>query len=346
MRHGALHGSEEVDERLLQEAADWFLRVRSAELDSDIHTSWLAWIEAQPQRRVAFEVVQRAWDATGGLDALHDNAQEEIAQLTGTRRRKAWVAGFALAACAALVAIIVFVGGVGPLSISFPGRADWYERIATGRAESQTAVLSDGSRVELGGLTGIEVFFTPERRLVVAEEGDTFYHVRRDPKRPFVVQAGPVRVTAIGTAFAIRREGGSVSVLVTEGTVEITPDREPAAHDAKSAAHTSRPVRAVAGERVRFDRGEHSLVVQHQPDSTWRKGQQRFEQEPLRLVVASLNRYSARRIVIADPALEDLQFTGIVNNDGVGDWLQAVQVIFPVRVTEREKDFVLLEARR
>ncbi len=65
---------------------------------------------------------------------------------------------------------------------------------------------------------------THERRIEL-QEGEAYFTVAKDPGRPFVVEAGDKRVVAIGTQFAVRREGGEVRVVVTEGSINLQGDR-------------------------------------------------------------------------------------------------------------------------
>jgi transmembrane sensor len=144
-------------------------------------------------------------------------------------------------------------------------------------------------------------------------------------------------VTAVGTAFSVRRAGDSVSVVVIEGVVDVKAERGAAAEPAV--------LRAEAGQRVRFDRGE----LTQSPESAapeiataWQEGRLQFVDEPLRLVVASVNRYSEREIVIADHATEELRFTGTVFEKGVEGWLQGVATVFPIRIIELDKRRVMI----
>jgi transmembrane sensor len=329
--------------QLLEEAGEWFMRVRAAPADSKVHAEWLAWIEADPAHRDAFADVQEAWDIVGEIESPPWPRPQELQERDryGARR----LAGYALAAgvCAgaavlALVRFDLFADGMGS------GSAD-HQRITTARAEPQSASLPDGSKVRLGALTGVELAFTRERRLVIADEGEIFYQVERDPQRPFIVQAGPVNVTAIGTAFSVRREGEVVSVVVGDGVVEVNAQATAGANAALAPAHT---VRAKAGERVRFD-GQRLTSATRPVDATqlaaWQRGQLRFEEEPLRVVVASLNRYTMRQIVIADAQLADLHFTGTVFEDGIEDWLSGIQVVFPIVLDERNPSRILIRRR-
>lgn len=312
---------------LFEQASDWFLRVRAADASTEEHVAWLAWIEADPAHRRAFEEVQQLWVAVGEMDSPPWPRAEDLAPASPS---VAWYSLAAAASIVAIVSILVFYGI----------RASWFggdEHIATSKGEQQSVVLPDGSRIELGGATSVALDFTTERRLVIADEGEVFYRVKKDPARPFIVKAGPVSVTAVGTAFSVRREGETVSVVVAEGVVDVL-----------GASEHATAVRARAGERVRYDHG--ALSPEPMPASStltnsWRRGQLRFEGEPLRVVVASLNRYSPREIVIADPALNDLQFTGAVFDDSVDDWLHGIQIVFPIKVDRTDPRRVTLSRR-
>lgn len=334
---------------LIEAAASWFVRLREAELSTETHAAWLAWIEASPRHRDAFSAVQATWHASG---TVQWPALDELAEPPPSSRPVS--SSRAFRSPAGSVAALIVVGAIATLaglgSVSggwthgFAGSKEVRKRIATGRAEPQSAVLPDGSRLELGALTGVEVRFTPQRRLVVADEGETFYQVHHDPNRPFIVEAGPVRVTAIGTAFSVRREGEAVSVSVQEGVVDIKPNLD----DRGVRASSRMPervsvVRAKAGQQIRFD-GLHFASVSAPAEganAAWHRGRLRFVEEPLAVVVANLNRYSGRRIVIGDSALDALRFTGTVSS--VEDWLKAVQIVFAVEVRDDDPDRVVIE---
>jgi transmembrane sensor len=379
--------AHEISKELFEEAADWFLRVRSRRADSELHVAWLQWIEADPAHREAFAEVQAIWDSVGQVDPPPWPRPEELAGLTsmppehsaerapaglstsaprdssvprgealsspsalsflsrrpqrrssaGPRRFGAWALVAGVVICVTAVLIARFDSTVAWIT----GGAE--QRIATARGQQQSAVLPDGSRIELGGLTSVDVQFSPQRRLVIADEGEVFYRVEHDPLRPFIVEAGPVSIKAVGTAFSVRREAGTVSVVVTEGVVEVNALSE-------TGTAVAAPVsRVQAGERIRFDQGRLQAVpqpVHTDHDEVWRRGRLRFEDEPLRVVVASLNRYTSKPIVLDDPNLQELRFTGTVFDDRVEDWVAGVHVIFRVTVDESGPDRIVIRARK
>lgn len=360
---------------ILREAADWFIRVRSAEPDSEEYIAWLKWLESDPAHREAFDQIQETWDVSGALDAAPWPTTEELAlnderldirmnredktlgapgsyHLTKAYSRFAWGAlAVSLVLAVAITLIVRLIGIMNPEG----GEANTVERFKTNRGESQSAVLGDGSRIELGGLTSVTVKYTQKNRVVIADEGEAFYKVQRDRTRPFVVRSGPVQVTAVGTAFSVRREGEWVTVTVSEGMIEVTADAawQRNLGDWLDVANThdrqARIVRAEAGERVRYANGKLSVIaesVQTEVATAWRRGRLTFNDEPLRVVVANLNRYSSREIVLGDPALNELRFTGTVFDDGVDDWLDGITFVFPVRLKEISDHRIMIEPVR
>ncbi len=331
---------------LFEEATTWFMRVRAAEATPEDVAAWLRWVEADEAHRLAFERVLQTWDATGAvsleaLDRLPSrrltrSAVAAVQTLRPPERRRRWrrVAGMALAA--SLLAAVA----LPPLQ-PYMARA-WYgttgsasQQIRTAHGEPRDALLPDGTRIHLGAATGLHLDFSPQLRRVEAAEGEVYYQVKHDRSRPFVVQAGDVTVTAVGTAFAIRREAGNVSVVVTEGAVDI------AAHNAS----TRTLLRAQAGQRMRYEQGELVAAIgspTHLPAAIeWRPDLLRFEDEPLRVVVASLNRYAGKSIELQDASLGELHFTGTVAQQRTGDWVAAAQRLFPLIAEEQEERIVL-----
>ena len=93
------------------------------------------------------------------------------------------------------------------------------DSIITPLAMNQAAVLPDGSQVDFGARSALDVEFTGNQRHLELRTGQAFFRVKHDAHHPFVVEAGPVRVMAVGTAFDVRKTGTQVTVTVQEGTV-------------------------------------------------------------------------------------------------------------------------------
>jgi transmembrane sensor len=327
----------------LTAAAQWIVRLQEAEPDDTAIADWIAWCEADPLNRLAFDAMAEVHELAGGIEpAEAPAARPRPVQAPPRRRWPVWTPT-AIAASLAVVAVLAVAGGsLVAIPTTRPAPAERVSRLETGPAAHQGVDLVDGSRVEIGGRTALSVRYTAQTRLIVADRGEMFFRVAHNRERPFVVEAGPVTVTAVGTAFSVEREQDSVSVAVTEGIVDVRVSPALKA-EARGGSVEMQPMllRVSAGQRIRFDRGELTQsAARVDPDLTasWRQGRLEFRDEPLRLVAARINRYSVRQIVITNPSIEDLRVTGVVYTDRIDSWLEGLQQVLPVKVSDQGED--------
>ena len=78
---------------------------------------------------------------------------------------------------------------------------------------------------------------------------------------------------------------------------------------------------------------------------TWRTGRLDFQDEPLSVVIANVNRYAAHEIVIADPEIGARRFTGTVFADSVEDWMKGTLDLFALRAEPDADGRLLLYAQ-
>ncbi len=339
--------------RRLEEAADWLILLRDQPEDDALVADWLNWCEATPENFEAFRKVQDTWDATGEAVRASANASRAaiaadvpllvppppapapesapVPHLPAGRRRQHHVR-------LALAATLLLTMGLGLLLFTLPQLIGGLHTLSTPVAMHGSSLLEDGSRVELGAKSRIRTDFDEHRRRVVVESGEAFFQVTKDAARPFVVEAGGLTVTAIGTAFNVRRSDERVVVTVSEGRVRLASQDAPAASKAD-------PLEASAGEQAVFSaRDRHIALAPTDPSVAiaWREGVLKFKDEPLEEVVADLNRYSTRKIELSGPELNQLRYTGTVFGNRLEDWLNALGNVFPVRVEHRGSDTIVI----
>lgn len=125
-----------------------------------------------------------------------------------------------------------------PLSRTTPAVANLLVRQDLDRVNqtdrSQTVYLVDGSKVILQPGSGIRhAAFRQKDKREVYLEGNAFFDVAKDARRPFYVYSGDLEVRVLGTSFKVvtDKESGDITVLVTTGKVAVTrktaPLREP-----------------------------------------------------------------------------------------------------------------------
>ncbi|UAK22876.1 FecR family protein [Sphingomonas nostoxanthinifaciens] len=208
-------------------------------------------------------------------------SNEQVRAMRANRRRAVGsVAAVALAA-------VLGLGGWMQLQTPAPTTIHY----STARGEQRLVHLADGSSVRLNGATRLDVTLDRDRRTVELAEGQAFFDVAHDAKRPFVVTAGAVNGRVLGTAFDVDRMHGQVELEVYRGAVRFA-----------GTAPGSAGVVVRAGWRSRYRDGTIDRPTLFDPaQQDWREGW--LDTEGMRLgdVVEALDRGTGP-LVLPPPA--------------------------------------------
>ena len=326
-------------------AADWVLRLREPDVSEQTVSDWIAWCNVDERNRSAFEAMEELWTISGKLSRDRPLSQPRAKLFDFRTPWGRWnLVGLTGAAAAVLAATMWAVFYIA--APKDPKLANMTAQLETQRGAIRTNLLTDGSEVVLGGQTAVSVRYSSRARLVVEDSGEAYFKVAKQHERPFVVQAGPVTVTAVGTQFTVERDGDSVSVAVSEGVVEVRTLAAGSAAGEQTTRAAAVSTLLAAGQRIRFDRGELTQSLQPAINSSvasWREGRLEFRGEPLRLAVARINRYSTRQLEIGDRSIEDLRVTGTAYPDRMDAWLAGIQAVLPVKVVYEGSDRAIIQ---
>ncbi len=327
-----------------EKAAFWDSRLRSPLCTDTDRAEYRAWREADPANAAAFDGLQDgigalhdAFESDAELRALRDRALE---QRPGLSRWKvaAGVGAVALALGAAAAFLPLGPAPASGLQVA-SGAGSYFQ---TGVGERSTVTLADGSKVTLNTRSRVEVSYAPGRRDVKLVSGQALFEVAKDASRPFVVTAGPRRVTALGTAFDVRLDGAKVQVTMVEGRVAVEPTRPTVLQ--KLAAERE----LVAGQRLVAaldDFGGAVTRADADAATSWREGKVVFADTPLTEAVAEMNRYSATPILIGDPSLARYTVNGMFLTGQPSSFVGAVTAYFPIEARPHAGGGTVLAAR-
>ena len=319
-----------MNEQTLRAAADWWLRLRDPAATERVTEQWLDWIDADPGHLDAFERVTGMAARLGVLDTLtRERLVAEFAPPRSVLRR--WLP------LAAAAAAVLAVAGLLGWNLLVSGQRVVQE-YASAVAGQRSVALADGTRVVLGGATLLRVHFDRGRRQIELLAGEAYFDVAHDAGRPFVVDAGQLAIQDVGTAFDVRRTGARVTVAMARGRVRLD-----------DVGGTLRPLDLVAGQAATFDPADPMIrvtAINPADAASWREARLAFDDEPLSVVVANINRYRAQPVRIGADDLAAMTFTGTVRTDAIDDWLRALPQALPVRVEHAGGQTVLTDARR
>lgn len=266
----------------------------------------------------------------------------ELNRLEQARRRR-WAIGLPVAAAVALMLI-----GGGVLAYrAWPRPPAEVGRLVEVAPVKET--LPDGSIVELKAGAEVKVDFSPTVRAVTLQRGAALFTVAKNPARPFVVTSGDITVQAVGTAFAINLSRERVELLVTEGRVAVA-EKTPPAPSGVPAIDPLKPALVDAGHQAVLSTGSGGstfAIAAITPEELeakldWRTVRLEFAGTPLARVVAAFNQHNARRLILADPAMGNLQISGNLRADKIQDLLHMLEVSFHIHAEPRGKDEVFL----
>lgn len=144
------------------------------------------------------------------------------------------------------------------------------------KGQKSKVFLPDGSVVYLNSSSKLtyQQNFNPEQRLVQLE-GEAFFDVVRDTLRPFIVEAGHLKTTVLGTSFNINafESQDETQISLVEGQLKVT------------SAHQGDNVILEPGQSATLNKVEkriHTGTVDYLVDIAWKDGILYFDNTPLK----------------------------------------------------------------
>lgn len=334
-------------DRICAEAAEWFTAIRMGGLSSGERLRFANWLEASPQHVQEYLGLAETWGALSSAHAWPEASADELIEAARgasnvvmltcvhpepTRPAPKRISRIKRGIAAILSFVLLGTALYG--SVLF---ARYESHVyATARGEQRTFNLKDGSIVQLNAMSRMVVIFTARERRIKLKDGEAYFRVAHDTKRPFYVETPFATVRAVGTKFNVYSRGDSLRVTVVEGRVQVAaldkehePGHSAPAGPAELSVGASESVEMHAqGPLVRDD--DHSTA-----DATaWLQHRLVFENEPLADVIAEFNRYTAGQMRVMSSALATLRISGTFEAEEpetLAEYLEQVQGVKVLR---------------
>ncbi len=306
----------------------------------------LDWANRSPENRKILEQTQAAWewtpDPAAGTDfATSPEWQKLAAHLQLDSAAPAETGGITVAfqpgqwlirVAAAVALLVVAWFGVSRLTNRAP-------RLVTQQTEAgvkQQHTLPDGTVVWLNARSRLsypEAFAGDTREVTL--EGEAFFDVKRDPRRPFVIRAGRTLTRVLGTSFNLRVEPESnrVTLTVVSGKVGFAPVSRPA-----------QQVLLTAGMRGNYLPVADSAYGELQGDPNalaWRSNKLVFNDASLREMLTVLQKQYGVPVEVAHPNLLNCLFTGTFDDTPLPEVLDAIALALDLQYVYRDGKYLL-----
>ncbi len=284
-----------------------------------------AWLALSHAHAVSFLRMSHVWNRADRLGALRQPLKQAPDKIA-VRGPKPVLRRIALGLVAAVV-----VGAV--MSFYFARPADEFFSTPIGGREILT--LADGSQVELNTETTLRIRVNNEERSVFLDRGEAYFQIKHDSAHPFTVVAQGHRITDLGTKFSVREEAGRLKVALLEGSARIdtanTSDKRSAVLKPGDVALATADSLSIARRPV--DRLANELG--------WRRGVLIFNHTTLEEAAREVNRYSRKKLVIADAGAAHLMIGGTFSASNVDSIAEAAKAFFGLRVEDRGDRLVI-----
>lgn len=314
--------SHTLDSRILNEAADWLMRLSEGNVNDAERHAWERWRASSPAHSEAWA---RAELLLSKLQSLPPALAMPALDRPGNPERRA-----AMGKLAALLALAPLAWGSWRLN-------EWQQWTADYRApvgERRDLTLNDGTLVTLNTDTAIDVYFDSHQRLLLLRRGEILIQTAADPSpvpRPFKVQTEQGRIQALGTRFSVREETGHTRLAVMEGAVriELKGLGEKVVSAGQSSGFTAFAIDAVKPV-------DKSALA-------WTRGMLMADNMRLADFIDELARYR-NGVLRCDPAIANLRISGAFPINDTRRTLNMLTQTYPINVTSRLGDYWIMLA--
>lgn len=312
------------------------------------------WAAAEPARADELEAARLVWREAGVVRKRFDVAaaratvHARMAEPTpirpprfdvgsGTRR---WAIAAGLAAVLGAGLVWRAVERAAPVGQALAAATEH----RTARGERAEFRLADGTRVMLGPESRLAVsaaYGTDSREVEL--EGQAYFEVVHDERRPFAVRAKDAIARDLGTRFDVRAYRGEagVRVVVAEGKVALG--------SRSTAQDVSMAGQVLAANQIGELRANGQVAVRTNVNVAtylgWTSGHLVFEDTPLVDALPELNRWYNLDFRLGDSSLAHLPLTGTLEDRPTAATLDLLAIALGVKVERRGGTVILSRIR-
>jgi transmembrane sensor len=329
--------------RIAEEAADWLLRLEAGNLSTEQRAGFVDWLRESPHHVAEMLRVAKLhnalgkfsqWDALPAADLptsreLPLDVFHRPASAPASSARWPW-------ALAATLVAVVASWGIYTWSAGDPV-------IRTQLGERREMALADGSEVALAPGSEVRIEFSATRRLIRLDHGEAFFHVSKDPARPFLVDSTHAWARALGTSFSVAERDDTTVVTVTEGRVAVSANSGGRAADVMG---TDAQVALSSNQQVTVSVKGAAPVrqIDGRVELAWSQGQLVFDNETVAAVVLRFNSYNRMKIRVTDAALAARPVSAVFRATDPESFVAFLESVAGARARKNSNDEMLIES--
>ncbi len=238
-------------------------------------------------------------------------------------------------------------------------------QVSAGKGVRQKIILPDGTKVSLNSDSKLEYdrSFNDANREVVLE-GEAYFDVVKDPKRPFIVHTSGIDIRVLGTAFNVKSypQDPTIEATLIHGLIEVINKKNPKSISGQIKPHQKLVFDKEKNAFVTVDKhgsnqpiqipvaGHQDIAIslpQNIPDSSlvetsWVYGRLSFENVTFREMAVKMERWFNVEIRFTNEKVENSTgWTVTFENETIEDALDALKLIRPFSYTKEGNKIVI-----
>lgn len=211
--------------------------------------------------------------------------------------------------------------------VNVGGGAVEYAEIYVPKGERMELTLDDGTQVFLNSDTRLSYpakFARSERKVML--QGEAYFDVEKDARRPFIIEMSDASIEVLGTAFNVKSydDDSNIDVALDNGKIKLV-------------SALNKKYELLPQERLVYNKNtavvEISKNDKTENASRWKNDVLLFENASLTDVMKTLNRQYNVKFMVLDKEAYNYSYTFTAKKAELKDILSDMEKISPVRFT-------------
>ena len=236
---------------------------------------------------------------------------------------------------AAAAAVVIFIGGVSVARLNMTPERETVLIASADNVSSYT--LPDGTRVWLnrgGKLSYNQDFGRRERNIAI--DGEGYFEVTRNEECPFIVNMHDnLQVKVLGTTFNVLSspDEHSAEVILRSGSVQV------------SDTESKELVILKPDQKYSWNRGRTEVSAVNADDCCrWYERRLAFDNARLGDILEGLSHKYQIRMTCVEPGLRDKRMSFTVKDESIGDIMEILSTLLPIR-WERQGKTIIIDSK-
>lgn len=276
----------------------------------------------------------------GLLMALHADKEEQRDQMSRPDTGFSGIGNYRIKLAAAVIIIplvtvaFFYFSNRSDNQLSFPetGHESRVEKRVNAKAQKSILFLSDGTKVCLNAASKISYFkdFENQKTRDVYLEGEAFFDVAHNEKKPFIVHTSSIKIKVLGTSF-------NVKSYFEEKTIETTLVRGKV-HIEQSDVEGNRigDIELKPNQRAVFNKESKIININEvvaDNSLSWKRERLVFDEESIDNVILQMERWYNVKIHVKNKGNLDCKLTASIENESLEEVLSFISVAHNIQYT-------------